>query len=429
MTSLRSALGTWATLCLGAVVGWVACKCLNPADGAPGDQVDPAQASSIDIGSVTVTIVDATVGDLPVTVSTTGVVQADPAAEHTLTSRASGRVARIDVAKGQWVAEGAELLEFEAGALIAQVATAKSALQQAQNQLTEYDGYGQSNRTADLESAVSRSASQRLLADSQVARLEPLTRDGLVAEKALAEARDASERARADQRIADLALAAFQSTGSKMHRAALVAQLEAAQAVTSEAELALAERIVRAPCAGQILEVIVRPGAQFDSGAVLGRMITSDPSLLVDCQLPAGVARSVSAGARAVFQDRGNGELVGRVTQVLGTIDPALGLVEVIVGLAPSSPRGTPGSAVFGQIELRRLHQSVLVPEAAIVRSSDREVVLLAVDSRARSVAVEVLGRHGGLVAVAGEVRAGDHVIVAGAYNLPDGARVLERSR
>ena len=66
------------------------------------------------------------------------------------------------------------------------------------------------------------------------------------------------------------------------------------------------------------------------------------------------------------------------------------------------------------------------MPESALVRSADRTVVVT-VDAGdiAHVVPVEVLGRSAGRVAVAGEVHAGDRVIVDGAFNLPDGAHVV----
>ena len=70
------------------------------------------------------------------------------------------------------------------------------------------------------------------------------------------------------------------------------------------------------------------------------------------------------------------------------------------------------------------LHDVVLVPESAVVRTHDAQVVVLADAGHARVVPVSVQGRHGGLAAVAGEVREGQRVIVSGGYNLPDGAGI-----
>ena len=87
-----------------------------------------------------------------------------------------------------------------------------------------------------------------------------------------------------------------------------------------------------------------------------------------------------------------------------------------------------PGARVFGEIELRRLSGVILVPERAVLRAADVQVVVLARDGKALVVQVQVLGRHAGLAAIAGSVHEHDSVIVDGGYNLPDGASVVERS-
>jgi membrane fusion protein (multidrug efflux system) len=87
------------------------------------------------------------------------------------------------------------------------------------------------------------------------------------------------------------------------------------------------------------------------------------------------------------------------------------------------------GLFVRGEIELQRIAGVVLVPESSISRADDKQVVVLARDGKARVVPVEVLGRHGGFAGVRGEIQPGNHVVVDGGYNLPDGAGLLETPR
>jgi multidrug efflux pump subunit AcrA (membrane-fusion protein) len=105
----------------------------------------------------------------------------------------------------------------------------------------------------------------------------------------------------------------------------------------------------------------------------------------------------------------------------------ASGLVNVVVSPDPGTPPSPPGLIVRGEIETGRLKGVVLVPTRGVVRSEDRQVVVLAgADHAARIVPVKVLGAYGELSGVEGDVKAGDHVIVEGGYNLPAGAHVVE---
>src|SRR6185436_2594726 len=90
-------------------------------------------------------------------------------------------------------------------------------------------------------------------------------------------------------------------------------------------------------------------------------------------------------------------------------------------------PSPQPGLVVRGEIESRRLTGAVLVPSHAIVRAEDEPtLVLVGDDGIAKRVEVEILGRHGDVAAVKGDVKDGDRVVVEGGYNLPDGAKTHE---
>jgi multidrug efflux pump subunit AcrA (membrane-fusion protein) len=70
----------------------------------------------------------------------------------------------------------------------------------------------------------------------------------------------------------------------------------------------------------------------------------------------------------------------------------------------------------------------VLVPASAVVRADDKTCVMaVGAGGVAKRVEVELLGRHGDVAAVKGEVKAGEQVVVEGGYNLPDGAMTTEK--
>jgi len=138
----------------------------------------------------------------------------------------------------------------------------------------------------------------------------------------------------------------------------------------------------------------------------------------------AGESAGLQPGARATWEDALGTHGAGALQRLGGVVDPVTGLIEAVVAPDTASAGEPPGLAVSGELQLRVLHDVVLVPEAAVLRAHDAQVVVLADAGHARVVPVTVKGRHGGLAAVTGEVRDGQRVIVSGGYNLPDGAGI-----
>jgi RND family efflux transporter MFP subunit len=415
-----------ALACL--AIGWSVRAFVFPSATAEsgGDDEEAAPFIAPAQMSVRVTTAQVTTGNLSVVVVAAGMVTAAPDAERTLSSRASGRVEQVFAREGEVVERGRVLVTFESGPLEAASAQARAALAQADSQLAEFDKTGRDRQTSELEAAAARAKSARALADAQLSRMEGLQADGLVSDKALADAKQSAEQARADEKLANAAVSGFETTNAELQHANLVAARAAAEANVRDAERVLSEIQVRAPADGRITSISARAGEKLDAGATLGRMLVTD-ARIVRFSVAASAAQDVAVGARATWDDAGGTERSGRVVRTGDEVDPASGLVDAFVEPEAGTPISTPGVMVRGEVELHRLENVLLVPERAIVRSKDKQTVVLAnADGAARIVAVKVLGRHAGLAAVEGELHPGDRVILDGAYNLPDGAHVVD---
>lgn len=409
-------------------IGWSLRAFFFPSAAAEGtdDDEQPAPAVAPEQMSVRVTTARVTQGELPVVVVAAGVVLPAPDAERALSSRAGGRVEAVFVTEGETVEPGHVLLRFESGPLDTALAQARAVESQADSQLVEFERTGRTRQGAELTAAAARAKSALDLAQMQLARLEGLQGDGLVSDKALAEARQGVEQARADESLAQVAAGNYESTNAELQHQSLVAARTAAEAALHDAERIRAEAEVRAPAGGRVVQMLARAGEKIDAGATLGKLLVTD-ARVVRFSVATGAARELEAGARASWSDASGTTHAGHVVRSAGQIDDASGLIDVFVAPDAGAPALTPGLTVRGELEVRRLTNALLVPDAAVVRAADELTVVLATaDDRARSVHVKVLGRHGGLAAVEGELRAGDRVITAGAYNLPDGARIVE---
>ena len=345
-----------------------------------------------------------------------------------LTSRAGGRVLETHGTPGQRVKQGDLLVRFDADPLRTALTQARATLAQAANQLAEFEQSGRETRQAELEAIVTRGSAQVALLEAQAARLEPLHTAGLVADKALTEARQAAVQARLDLSVAQRAIELFQSSGADLQRKTLIATRDAAEALVHDSERVVADADVRSPCDGQLVEFTARSGARVDAGIPFAR-IFANSARVVAFSVSDKSAADVAIGARATWEDARGAACHGTIGRMAGSIDNASGMIAVFVDPSAESPALTVGAQVRGEIELRRIAGAVLVPEQAVLRADDQQVVVIATGGFAHGGAVEVLGRHAGLAAVRGAVHAGDHVIVDGGYNLPDGARIVETPR
>jgi membrane fusion protein (multidrug efflux system) len=166
-----------------------------------------------------------------------------------------------------------------------------------------------------------------------------------------------------------------------------------------------------------------------EPGASLGTLLLAEGRVLAFA-----VAASATYGLRldapASWTGSDGSRQQGRVRSIAGGVEASSGLVEVRVAPDREALRLPPGLVVRGEIERGRLAAALLVPDRAVLRSGDRLAVVVAgADGAAHVRTVVVRGSHGGLTAVEGELAATDRVIVAGGYNLPDGAHVVEQAQ
>jgi RND family efflux transporter MFP subunit len=423
-------------LVLAGFCGWLAHGLLG------GSRVDPEEAESPPpepaAMAVEVQVARAVTGNLPVTVVSDATVILPPEAAATISSRASGRVAEVLVVPGQQVNAGDLLLKFERGPLEAAVLRARSDRERAQSELLEFERGGREGTLVELRTGVEHARADRDLAEAQKKRLEALHEEGLVSDKAVAEAQTAHAQSQRELSKAEKSLAVFESSGADLKRSTEQAQVDAAAAALADAERQLAEADVVAIADGTVATLSARRGDHLEAGVVLGTLVTGSARLL-SCPLTARDAARVTVGATATafvpgaeIHKQHADDDHSRFDAVPGTVERIMpvasvsGLVEVIVQAQAASIALRPGVLMRVEIQVDELHDVTLVPEAAVVRAADKEVVALVDDGDlARITEVHVLGRHGDLAAIAGQVKANQRVITAGGYNLPDGAHVV----
>ncbi len=413
----------FALLLAGAAFGWAIPRFLHPAaPQATTEQEEKATGEhEADHAGVKVEAAPAAKGVLITTTIALGRVLADDAAVIGLSSRASGRVIEVGTVAGRDVGKGDLICKIDPAPQLASLVQLRATLEQAENALAEFDAVGKDRERLDLQAAKNRSEVDERVARAQVARLEPLLKDGLIAERELFEAQQEVQRKADERDAATRTLAAFTEKAASFKRAALASSVTSARAAVADAELVLTECTVAAPAAGRITALVPHVGDRIEAGTSLGSILL--PGRLIAFAVPAPQVARIAVGSTATFGDSGSGAVVA-----IGHGVSAAGMVDVIVVPAPGDPPLRPGLVVRGELESGRIADALLVPEAAILRAEDEQVVVTIQDGHSHRVPVKILGRARGRIAIDGEIAPGTLVIVDGGYNLPDDTAVVAES-
>ncbi|HUR27942.1 MAG TPA: HlyD family efflux transporter periplasmic adaptor subunit, partial [Planctomycetota bacterium] len=359
-------LGGFFLFAAGVGSGWAVRTMLGAPEAEASETLEEDEAPVIDPASMRVSVAtsEVTRGALSMTLAAFASVRASPSAEHVLAARAGGRVLEILAAPGQFVKQGELLLRLDPASARVALSRAQASLAEISNQLAEFERTGSARQTADLQAARQRAISEVALLEAQLARIEPLLADGLVAEKAVAEARQALEIARTDREASDAALSAFESSGRTLQHSTLTAARDAAEFETREAERGLAEIEVRAPSAGRLAEWSVRSGEWLAPGAALGRWISAAGREL-SLQVPASRWSELALGQRVTWLDARGETRSAPLVRIDGAVATQSGTVEAIAKPEAGEDALLPGLQLFAEIELARLTDALLVPERA----------------------------------------------------------------
>lgn len=431
MSKPGSIVGGALLLAAGVLAGWLA-RSLTAPPSAESAGEDEEAAPHVEPGDMDVEVVTAKAerGNLPLTIPAIGVVRADESAILTLSSRAGGRVTQVNYPVGHDAARGYAIVRFDDAPAKLAVEQAKAALAAAANQLDEFDRTGRERQESELESAARQAVADAAVADAQAARVAALRKDGLASEKAETEAKQAADHAHRESDVAAKALAAFRTTGADLQHSTLAATRDAAQAALKDAEAVRGECEVFPPVDGRITALFAHVGDHVEPGAPVVSLLVGPARVLAFGVTPAQAA-SVTQGADVTWTDSAGAPHHAVVRSVGAEVGGGAGLVEVAAvpagDEAGTGPPPQPGLYVRGEIETSHLDGVVLVPLAAVVRAEDEPIVVTVGEGGiAKHVAVKVLGRHDREAAVEGDVKAGDRVVIAGGYNLPDGAKTHE---
>ncbi|MEP0547567.1 MAG: efflux RND transporter periplasmic adaptor subunit [Rhodothermales bacterium] len=216
----------------------------------------------------------------------------------------------------------------------------------------------------------------------------------------------------------------FQSNETQLEAAQ--AQLEAAQAQATGAGEQASRTVVNSPISGAVSDKVVELGEAVTPGQTLFTVVNTS-ALELEGQVGVDQAAQISVGDPVEFRiDAYPGQTFrGTVSRIQPTADPATRQVGVFLRLDnPGNLVG--GLFATGTVVSETLEEELLVPATAL-READGVSYVLTVEGgviRRRQVAVVARDPARGVVAVSGDLAAGETVIVAPTTDTVAGARV-----
>lgn len=257
--------------------------------------------------------------------------------------------------------------------------------------------------TTDLGDALvglQRARSQLQLSEQELERTKDLVAQGAVPERRLQEAQQAYAIAQAEWKAAQ-------------------ARIEQRQSGNQQAGLAL-----RAPVAGEVIEVRAHPGAFVRAGEQIFRIAAPDRRWL-HIQIPERFATDLHNASGAWFEGPNNETRLldqstgARVVQVMSAIAPVTRTASITLEYPSTAGPTAIGSRFAVQVYVGAPEQRLAIPRSALIDDAGQQVVYVQNSGETfarRPVQTGVIdGQH---IEVLSGIAAGERVVSRGAYTI-----------
>ena len=336
--------------------------------------------------------------------------KAEPIEWQPVRAETAGLVTKVPVHDGQTLAKGAVLAEMSDPALGADIEAAQAKVAETRANLAALQEGGRPADLADIENSLARSRFELQKAQKEAATLQRLQQKQAAT---AAEVQVQSDRVR--QIEIDIA-------GLEKRRTSLVARpdIDAAKARVQDAETALdlakrraAQSVVRAPMAGEVYGLAIRPGSYLNVGdlvANVGRLDRLRVRVYVDEPLLGRVAEgqpvTIRWEALPGKQWQGSVERKPAAIQALGSRQVG----EVICIIENPGRDLIPGTNIDAEIRTAVAENALVIPKEALHHDAAGDYVLVRKGDAAERRAVKTGNSTVVLVQIVEGLNEGDEV-------------------
>jgi RND family efflux transporter MFP subunit len=202
-------------------------------------------------------------------------------------------------------------------------------------------------------------------------------------------------------------------------------QLESAKGKYAGAEAQLSYSEIRSPIDGAITDRPLYPGEMAAAGTPL--LTVMDLSqVTARAHIAQQDAAVLKAGDKATINAAEQPPVDGKVTVVSPALDPNSTTVEVWVQAKNPKQELRPGSSVKVSMIAQTVPDALVIPAASLLTAPDGTTTVMQIgdDGRAHQKTVHTGIRQGGKIQIVDGLQAGNRIVTAGAYGLPDNSKV-----
>jgi RND family efflux transporter MFP subunit len=345
--------------------------------------------------------------------------------QSAVTPKISAPVSKFLVNRGDHVKAGQLIAVLESKDLLAAVADAKGTMDQSAASLRNTESASVPDEVVKAQTDVlaakeTMDAAKRVL-DSR----KQLLADGAIARRSVDDANVAYVTAKSAYDVVQKHLESVENVARHEEVKSATGGFESAKGKYENAQAQLSYAQIYSPISGVVADRSVFPGEMAVPGMPL-ITIMDISSVIARVNVPQTQTNYVHVGQSARILAADGSEAAGTVTVVSPALDPQGTTVEVWVQAANPGEKLRPGGTVRVTINAEGVRDSVVVPPAALLPSSEGGSAVFTVgsDMIAREHRVTVGIRTANKVQILDGVDAGARVIVAGGLGLQDGAKV-----
>jgi len=255
---------------------------------------------------------------------------------------------------------------------------------------------------------------------------QDLFQQGAMPRKELDQAGVDLTNAKNQYQIAAKHLEAMKAIGEKQTLKSAAGQLQSAKGHYQGAEAQLSYSEIRSPINGVVTDRPLYPGETAAAGTPL--LIVMDTSkVIAKSHIAQPDAALLKLGDEATLTIPGQEDKVGgKITVISPALDPNSTTVEVWVEATNSKQPLRPGTSVHITMLARTIKDAVTVPASAVLTGQDGATTVMVIgdDGRAHQTPVKVGVRQGEDIQISEGLKAGEKVVTAGAFGLPDKTKV-----